>query len=124
MTKLDTLEAALAVATPGPWRWEHARLHRVVDNPDALSDYYGTYNVLDTVGGVPIFGKDEDKDFIALAVNSLPALIAVARAAQGLKEDFLKTLLHGDEEHRNWLIMATAQVFEPLDAALAALEKP
>lgn len=69
---LDTIAALLEAATPLPWDGHHHTIFEPVDNtPDGQ------------VGAeVADVDHPEDADLIVAAVNSLPALVAVARWAQ------------------------------------------
>jgi hypothetical protein len=93
MTKLDELERLLAKATPGPW----ARCHdTVVLAEDGFTTVCGLAS--DDIG------TGADIAAIAALRNLAPKLIAVAREAEEVADEFKR-------EH-------------PLAQALAALEEP
>jgi hypothetical protein len=74
MTPYDQVAAVLAAATPGPWteRPNHRPYHIVVfGGQKAYRDGFTTSDIL-----------REDARFIALARNTYPELLAVARAAE------------------------------------------
>jgi hypothetical protein len=85
MTPYDQVAAVLAAATPGPWTtfggWDSGRTIATT------ADHRHQWSVaLDD--SVPQFMRDPEADarFIALARNTYPELLAVARAAEAVSE--------------------------------------
>lgn len=79
---LANLRCLLAAATPGPWRWYWSQNRAFIE-----SDTHTVVEVFDADpevhGGIE---HEADAALIAAAVNALPHLIAVAEAAQRLKD--------------------------------------
>lgn len=102
MTDIDTLERLLEQATPRPWRTDERnwRGERVIEYVMGVQCYAsdgcgGTYDdserIITTDCGH--YGpKPADADLIVAAVNALPTLLRVARAAEAWK--------FADDEHQ------------------------
>ncbi len=111
MTILDKLADLEKKATPGPWHIAHIDEnleHAEIESPE----------------GVPVASVFPriDQSFICALRDAAPALIEIAIAAKRLKGTYLLRLLHGDEEHQQWLKDEAAVIFHPLEMALARLE--
>lgn len=83
MSDLDKLEQLEKAATPGPWNADYvqAAIRHLSRNVDP--DYYCTEEQ-SLSGNGDVFNRREDGPLIAAARNALPALLAVARAAEAL----------------------------------------
>ena len=116
MSILDDLEAAEKAATPGPWANDGRYLatnepYPLVGAPDG--DYHSR------VADCAFYGAWGDEQchanaaFIALSRNALPALLRVARAAEGLLAQVPSSI---DDQELD-------DTRDALAAALAALDK-
>lgn len=116
--KLDDLEKLEREATPGPWTWNH--VDQLV-GPDDIRDYgLGPENhptkIIETDSGV-YPPSEADAALIPAMRNALPKLLAVAKAARGLRN--LAEIRHEHEGPHDYGRSCPACVFE---AAVDALE--
>lgn len=115
MTTLPEIRAIAEAATPGPW-WVRGE-----NDPISLQGVINGERVIAQTNYHFDTGMS-DARFIAASRTLLPLLVEVAEAAQHARETLLERLLHGDDQHRQWLRDEVAFVFAPQDRALAKLE--
>lgn len=102
MTVLDRLNALRTEATPGPWHW----LSGNETDQWAAPDQVIRYRVLESAGRAVLQHaqtwqiRDAEADLIVAAVNALPALLRIARAARPMAN--LPHPLSADEREQ-WL---------------------
>jgi ApbE superfamily uncharacterized protein (UPF0280 family) len=115
---LDELRALCDTATPGPW-------HKMAGAEWNVLDDKGIRILIAGTDGCSVPDGLADAAFVIAAKSALPKLLAVAEAYATDRANLLTgPLLHGDDEHKAWLIAELKRRFAVTDAALAALENP
>lgn len=115
---LERLEQLEKAATPGPWVRGGRGLHS--EQLVASFNKDGSLSSRHSGDHLPVFWDStgrkkrysEDCDLIAAARNALPALLAVARAAEGIFELFGRYIEDGDDPRWVALCEALAQLKE------------
>lgn len=91
MTKLEQLQAALDASTPG--EWDYAIINSDCPIRSLVTNQHGD-ELLRHKYGVSAVAQ-HDVDFIALAHNHMAALLRIARAAQGVIDNWERGDLAG-----------------------------
>lgn len=123
MSKLDALERMLAAGTPRPWRWRHelgalcASNGDIVLWPDNALRPAECETVAQWMGACGQHAEtraDTNSALIVSAVNNLPALIRIARAAEAWRD---KECYDADDRADR-----DAALHAAIESALSALE--
>lgn len=122
---LDELERLLAEATPGEWRWWTSNSFRRLSSDATGRDGDVLRGVVYRDGQPGVEVSDSDAALIVALRNAAPALLAMARRAQGVEElrealRYLVWLAETAESHGK--LRTFPQATQIIQAGLAALK--
>ena len=106
MGRVEDLEGLLKRATPGPWRWWTSNSYRRLSSDATGKDGDVLHGDTHRDGITDVVGREEDRDLIVAAVNALPDLVKLAKAAEDCLRYRPGTRRHKDAEETMRIALA------------------